>query len=102
MSFTEGEWAVVELMGHQRALGLVTEVTIAGAGFLRIDTPEHGAVPASSRIVSPSSIYAINPTTREALDAYWQPRAELPRREIEVDDDDNDDDENDHENDEPW
>lgn len=75
------QWAIVELMGHQRMAGRVTECTIAGGAFLRIDVPEvtvpgrspdsWGAgwpsrtIPAFTRLVSPSAIYAINPTTEE-------------------------------------
>lgn len=32
-------WTIVELLGHRRLAGMVTEATIAGAGFLRIDMP---------------------------------------------------------------
>ena len=32
-------WAILELMGHRRLGGLVTEQEIAGAAFLRIDVP---------------------------------------------------------------
>lgn len=79
-------WAIVELMGHQRMAGEITEVTIAGHGFIRIDVPATSKAPAFTRMVSPSSIYAINPTTqdlaRRAAEAF-QPRPvqewELPR-----------------------
>lgn len=40
-----GFWAVLEIMGHKRFAGFVTEVVVAGRGFVRIDVP---AVPASS------------------------------------------------------
>lgn len=74
-------WAVVELMGHQRALGHIEEVTVAGAGFLQITTPGPNVddEPRAVRIVSPSAIYAINPTTEERIRAhlYPPPRAEL-------------------------
>ncbi len=33
-------WALVEIMGHQRAAGRVTEATIAGGVMLRIDIPK--------------------------------------------------------------
>ena len=33
------EWAVLELMGHRRLAGKVTEATIGGGAFLRIDIP---------------------------------------------------------------
>lgn len=76
-------WAVVELMGHQRALGQIEEVTVAGAGFLQITTPGPNVddEPKAVRIVSPSAIYAINPTTEEAVRARLYPpaRAELER-----------------------
>lgn len=36
-------WAVLELMGHRRLAGFVREVTIAGAGLLRIDVPSYCA-----------------------------------------------------------
>lgn len=32
-------WAILELMGHRRLGGYVSEATVAGAGFLRIDVP---------------------------------------------------------------
>lgn len=92
-------WAIIELMGHQRMAGEITEVTVAGHGFIRIDVPATSKVPAFTRMVSPSSIYAINPTTevlaRRAAEAFqprpvqeWElPRA-LPPAETVIDDDD--------------
>jgi hypothetical protein len=42
------EWAVLELMGHRRLGGKVSEQEIAGAAFLRIDVPgPDGAVVAT-------------------------------------------------------
>ena len=34
-------WAIVELMGHRRLAGYVTETELAGAPMLRLDVPEH-------------------------------------------------------------
>jgi len=51
----------VELLGHRRTAGRVREVTIAGAGFLRLDVPG-----GRTQIVSPSSVYALHPVD-EAL-----------------------------------
>lgn len=72
------EWAIVELMGHQRMAGRVIEATIAGAAMLRIDVPaieiddtpfgepqRMRTVPAYTRFVSPAAVYAINPTTED-------------------------------------
>ena len=33
------EWCILELMGHRRLAGLVTECQVAGHGFLRLDVP---------------------------------------------------------------
>lgn len=70
-------WAIIELMGHQRMAGLVTEETVAGHGFLRVDVPEAPGQPPYTRFLSPASIYAINPTTEElarrAAQA-WRPK----------------------------
>jgi hypothetical protein len=82
------EWAVVELMGHQRMAGLLTEATLAGGAFFRIDIPEHNGRPAFTRFLSPGAIYAINPVSEEiargiAANCGFAPvnRYELPRLE---------------------
>lgn len=82
----ESSWMIVELMGHQRMAGLVSEVTMAGHGMIRIDVPAAGEEPAYTRFVSPTAVYALNPTT-EALArraaAAFRPRVvnewDLPR-----------------------
>ena len=59
-------WAILELMGHQKMAGLVSETNIAGKGFLRIDVyDEKGESVLFTRMVSPDSVYAINPVERE-------------------------------------
>ena len=59
------EWAVLELMGHRRLAGRVTEEQIAGAGVLRLDVPGEGGQPAVTQYYSPSALYCITPTTEE-------------------------------------
>lgn len=79
------EWCIVEMLGHRRLAGLLREVQLAGAGFLRLDIPEHDSDPARTQYLAPSSIYAIHPcteaTARRAA-AAWRPqpvqRWELP------------------------
>lgn len=34
------QWCVLDLFGHQRTAGHVTEATIGGCSFIRIDVPE--------------------------------------------------------------
>lgn len=59
-------WAILELMGHQKMAGLVTEANVAGKGFLRIDVYDApGNEVLFTRMVNPDSVYAINPVERE-------------------------------------
>jgi hypothetical protein len=60
-------FAIVELFGHQRIAGVVTEQTIGGASFIRVDVPEIPEQPAYTRLLNPSAIYAINPVTEEVM-----------------------------------
>lgn len=57
------QWAVLELMGHRRLAGLLTEETIAGAAFLRIDIPSDNGDPSASQWYAPGAVYAITPCT---------------------------------------
>jgi hypothetical protein len=60
---TYAGWTILELMGHRRLGGYVTEQEIAGAGFLRIDIPGADGTPAATQFIPPSSVYCITPTT---------------------------------------
>jgi hypothetical protein len=60
-------FALVELFGHNRMAGKVTEQSIGGATFIRVDVPETSKQPGFSRMLNPSAIYAINPITEEAM-----------------------------------
>lgn len=57
------EWCIVELLGHRRLAARVREVTIAGAGMLRLDEPATTNTAARTQYVNPASIYALHPTT---------------------------------------
>lgn len=59
------EWALVELFGHQKIVGKVSEATLAGGSFLRVDVPEFNKHPAFTRFYGPGAIYSINPVTEE-------------------------------------
>lgn len=78
-------WAVLEVMGHRRLTGLVREVTLAGAGFLRIDVFEGSDCEAkATQYYPPSSVYCLTPTTEEAAREAakpWAPPALTERRE---------------------
>lgn len=102
-------WAVVELFGHNRAIGFVTTEYFGPAALFRIDTPalperefvltrpcytsdgdgsrewtnagakvRRGAVPGSSQLIGPSSIYRITPCTEETARAAIEELIERP------------------------
>lgn len=68
-------WGVVEVMGHQRFAGWISEQSIGGASFVRVDVPEvpavahrgytQDAIPAYTKLFGGASIYAITPCTEE-------------------------------------
>ena len=58
------EWSILELLGHRRLAGYVTEQEIAGKGFLRIDIPGPDATTVT-QFYSPDSVYGLTPTTEE-------------------------------------
>ena len=64
-------WAVVEVMGHKRFAGFITEQVVAGSAFVRIDVPAIGeSLPAFTKLLGASSIYAITPCTEETARAF--------------------------------
>ena len=69
------EWAILELMGHRRLAGLVTEQTIGGASFIRIDVP---CDPPATQLYAPGAIYCITPTTEQLARQVAQATAPRP------------------------
>lgn len=59
------EWALVELFGHQKIVGLTSEATLAGGAFIRVDVPAFDGAPAFTRFFGPGAIYSINPVTEQ-------------------------------------
>lgn len=57
-------WALVELFGHQRIVGHVTEQAIGGASFIRVDVPDANGATRFTRMYGAAAIYAINPIDR--------------------------------------
>jgi len=71
------EWAIVELFGHNRTAGRITEQTIGGETFIRVDVPETTGQPAFSKLYGKGAIYAITITdeiTAKAAAHSWAPR----------------------------
>lgn len=71
-------WAIVELFGHQQIAGHVTECVIAGQGFIQVDVPTVEDQPGYTRLLGPSSIYSIIPTTEEVCRAFVDRRVGAP------------------------
>jgi hypothetical protein len=68
------QWGVVEVMGHKKFAGHITEQVIAGSALVRVDVPEvvvvdYNRVERSfapfTKLIGVSSVYAITPTTEE-------------------------------------
>jgi hypothetical protein len=59
------DWAILELMGHRRLGGRVSEQLIASAPFIRIDVPAVGDEKAATQFYSPSAVYCITPCAEE-------------------------------------
>ncbi len=60
-------WGIVELMGHQRTAGRLSEETIAGANLLRVDFPDKADLEKFRTVYyGPSAIYALHVTGESA------------------------------------
>lgn len=58
-------WAILDMMGHLRMGGYVTEVEFAGARVGRIDVPAEGDEPASTHLFGGQSIYRLSFVSEE-------------------------------------
>lgn len=61
---TYAQWSILELLGHRRLAGFVSEQEIAGKGFLRIDVPGPDDTTVT-QFYSPDSVYGLTPTTED-------------------------------------
>lgn len=65
--FEQATPCIVELFGHQQIAGLVSEQTVGGAAFIRIDVPSVDDNPAFTKIYGPNAIYAFTPTDEATM-----------------------------------
>ena len=56
-----GFWALVELFGHQRIAGFVSEYQFGGETFVRVDVPQVDSTPTFTKLYGKGAIYAISP-----------------------------------------
>jgi hypothetical protein len=59
------QWAIVEIFGHAKFAGRVTEQAIGGASFVRVDIPAIDGYPAFTKLFGASAIYSITPVSEE-------------------------------------
>ena len=81
---TFAEWCLVELFGHQKIVGKVSEATIAGGAFLRVDVPAFNGLQAFTRYYSPGAIYSINPVSEEVARGLMEQYRNVPVHRFEL------------------
>ncbi len=64
-----GFWAIVEVMGKTRYAGFVTEQVVAGAHFLRVDVPDVPGQKGFTKLLAPSSLFAVTPAQEDIVRA---------------------------------
>lgn len=97
-------WAVVDLFGHTKVAGKVSEQQLGGKGFIRIDVPATPSQPEHTRFYGPAAIYSIIPVDEQVARAVaaqlypldivpiTAPVRQLTDLDDEIGDEDNDDD----------
>lgn len=70
-------YAFVHLMGHKTVVGYVHEETLFGTALIAVDVPAHGEQPARTDYYGPQSLYHLEPTTEDAVQAFYAPRPRL-------------------------
>lgn len=87
------EFAIVDVMGHQRFIGRLSEQVVAGTAFVRIDKLNADFSIKETRLIGASSIYMIRPLSLEEFMFEFAPKKQpsllVDRRErYQVDEDD--------------
>lgn len=60
-----GQWAIVELMGHKVVAGFAGKDEMFGKPLLRIDIPETSEYPAFTQFYGLDAVYCITPTSED-------------------------------------
>lgn len=75
-------WAIVEVMGHKRFSGHVSEQSIGGASFIRVDVPATKRAAAFTKLLGAASIYCISPCSEEIAKADAESNVGNPLSEL--------------------
>jgi len=62
-------WAIIEIFGHQKIAGRVTEAQIGGCSFVRVDVPEHNGAKEFTKFFGNGAIYSMTPCSEEVAKA---------------------------------
>lgn len=65
--FEQPQSCIVELFGHQVIAGRVSEQTIGGQSFVRVDVPEVGPSKAFTKFYGSGAIYAMTPVDEPTM-----------------------------------
>ncbi len=68
----ESRYAIVELFGHQKIAGRISDEIVGGQSFVRVDVPQAGEVPAYTKLFGSGAIYAITFVSEEIATAMAQ------------------------------
>lgn len=73
-------WGIVEVMGHARYAGRISEYTALGVPLVRVEIPANAEdqVPAHERLLGASSIFRITPTTEAVARSVARQCADRP------------------------
>ncbi len=95
------EWCLIELFGHQRIVGLVSDQVIGGEIFIRVDVPETKRQSAFTKMYGKGAVYCLSPLAEDVakslIDKFSQPpvaRYELPSHDLIEGSDEKDEEEN--------
>ena len=78
------QWAMLELYGHQRIVGKVTEATIGGCSFIRVDVPELDFNPPFTRYFGQGAIYSLNPVSERIAMELLRSCRNVPVQQYEI------------------
>lgn len=54
-------WAILEIMGHERLAGKVSEALVAGTKMVQVEVPASDKLPAFTRLLSPTALFSLTP-----------------------------------------
>jgi len=63
---TTENWAILEIMGHERLAGRISDATVAGVPMLRVEVPATDKLPGFARLLSGASIFSLTPVPEAA------------------------------------